>query len=129
LESDHGRLDILVNNAGTNIYYGPVADTSVEAFDKIVEINYRGPFFLSVRAVTLMMRGGGGNIVNVSSINGFVPGRFQGAYSNAKAAMINMTKSFALEYASHNIRCNALCPGMVRTRLAENVSQNEGLMT
>jgi NAD(P)-dependent dehydrogenase (short-subunit alcohol dehydrogenase family) len=121
----YGRLDILVNNAGTNIFYGLAGDTTPEAFSKIMEVNFNGAFFLSQQAVPLMEAAGGGVIVNVSSINGLTPGKYQATYSAAKAAVISMTKSFAVEYADRNIRSNALCPGMVRTRLSEGIMQDK----
>lgn len=123
IAEQHGRLDVLVNNAGTNLYYGPVGDTPVDAFDKIVEINFRGPFFMCARAVA-MMKSTGGSIVNVASVNGLIPGRWQGAYSAAKAAMINMTKSFALEYGEFGIRANALCPGFVHTQFSDDIAND-----
>ncbi len=128
IEQTHGRLDVLINNAGTNPYFGAVEDTPIEAFDKVVEVNYRGPFYLCEKAAQLMKQNGGGNIVNVASINGIVPGLLQGAYSTTKAALINVTKSFALECGPHNIRCNALCPGLVDTKLASAITGNEELV-
>jgi NAD(P)-dependent dehydrogenase (short-subunit alcohol dehydrogenase family) len=114
----HGRLDILVNNAGTNPYYGPVQDTDPGAFQKTVDVNMRGYFFMSTQAVKMMASHGGGAIVNVASINGVVPGMLQGIYSITKAAVIGMTKSFARECAPLGIRVNALLPGLTATRLA-----------
>jgi NAD(P)-dependent dehydrogenase (short-subunit alcohol dehydrogenase family) len=127
IEQRFGRLDILVNNAGTNLYYGEVGETPMSAFDKIVEINFRSPFFMCEKAVALM-KDKGGAIVNVASISGLIPGRWQGAYSAAKAAMINMTKSFALEYGDHGIRANALCPGFVLTKLSQGIADDEEKM-
>lgn len=128
IEEQHGRLDVLINNAGTNPYFGAVEDTPLEAFDKVVEVNYRGPFYFCEKAVALMKKNGGGNIVNVASINGLIPGNLQGAYSTTKAALINVTKSFALECGPHNIRCNALCPGLVETKLASALTDDERLV-
>jgi NAD(P)-dependent dehydrogenase (short-subunit alcohol dehydrogenase family) len=118
IRATHGRLDILVNNAATNPYYGPIEDTDLGAFQKTVDVNIRGYFFMSTHAVKLMAEGGGGAIVNVASVNGVVPGLLQGIYSITKAAVIGMTKSFAREGAPKNIRVNALLPGLTATRLA-----------
>ncbi len=128
IKERHGRLDILVNNAGVNVFYGAVGETPVAAFDKNVEINFRGPFFMCEQAVAIMKPQRSGSIINVSSINGLIPGRLQGAYSAAKAAMINMTKSFALEYGEYNIRANALCPGFVVTKLSQSIAEDEEKM-
>ena len=116
LMSDHGGIDILINNGGTNPYFGPVAETPAAAFDKTVEVNFRGPFFMSERAVAQMKERGGGAIVNVASIDGISAGNFQGVYSTTKAAMISMTQSFAVENGQFGIRVNALCPGLTETK-------------
>lgn len=117
----HGRLDILVNNAAANPYYGPIVDTDVEAFTKTVDVNVRGYFFMTARACKLM-RGRGGAIVNVASVNGVRPGMYQGIYSITKAAIINMTKAFALECGPDNIRVNALLPGLTATKFASTLT-------
>jgi len=114
----HGRLDILVNNAATNPYYGPIQDTSLSAFQKTVDVNIRGYFFMTSHAVKLMQTHGGGAVVNVASVNGVVPGMLQGIYSITKAAVIGMTKAFARECAPLGIRVNALLPGLTATKFA-----------
>jgi NAD(P)-dependent dehydrogenase (short-subunit alcohol dehydrogenase family) len=118
IRSTHGHLDILVNNAATNPYYGPIEDTDLGAFQKTLDVNIRGYFYMSAEAVKLMKRNGGGAIVNVASINGVVPGLMQGIYSITKSAVIGMTKAFARECAPMGIRVNALLPGLTETRLA-----------
>ena len=114
----HGRLDILVNNAATNPYFGDILDTDLAAFQKTIDVNVRGYFFMSVEAGRLMREGGGGAIVNTASIAGLQPGPAQGIYSISKAAVINMTKAFAKEVAQHGIRVNALLPGLTKTKFA-----------
>jgi NAD(P)-dependent dehydrogenase (short-subunit alcohol dehydrogenase family) len=118
LKSTHGRLDILINNGATNVYYGPIQDTDLAAYQKTMDVNVRGYFFMSAAAVKLMATHGGGAIVNVASINAVVPGHLQGVYSITKAAVVGMTKSFARECAPLGVRVNALLPGLTRTRLA-----------
>ena len=118
LRNTHGQLDILVNNAGTSPYYGPIEDTDPGAFQKTVDVNIRGYFYMSAEAVKMMKPRGGGAIVNVASVNGVVPGLYQGIYSITKAAVIGMTKAFARECAPHGIRVNALLPGLTETKLA-----------
>lgn len=121
----HGRLDILVNNAAANPYFGHVVDTDVGAFQKTLDVNVRGYFYMSVGAIRLMREAGRGAIVNVGSVNGITPGPLQGIYSISKAAIISMTKTFAKECAGENIRVNALLPGLTRTRFAGALFTNE----
>jgi NAD(P)-dependent dehydrogenase (short-subunit alcohol dehydrogenase family) len=114
----YGRLDILVNNAATNPYHGPIVETDLAAFQKTVDVNIRGYFFMSALGAKLMAKGGGGSIVNVASINGVVPGHLNGIYSITKAAVISMTKAFAKECGPMGVRVNALLPGLTDTRFA-----------
>tara|TARA_B100000446_G_scaffold111058_1_gene103688 strand:+ start:17421 stop:18188 length:768 start_codon:yes stop_codon:yes gene_type:complete len=117
-EKHNGKLDILVNNAATNPYFGHILDTDLGAFNKTIDVNIRGYFFMSVEAGKLMRENGGGAILNTASVNGLQPGLGQGIYSVTKAAVINMTKAFAKECAQFGIRCNALLPGLTKTKFA-----------
>ncbi|WP_346839412.1 SDR family oxidoreductase [Microbulbifer sp. SAOS-129_SWC] len=121
----YGRLDILVNNAATNPYFGHILDTDLGAFQKTVDVNIRGYFFMSVEAGKLMREQGGGCIVNTASINALQPGVGQGIYSITKAAVVNMTKAFAKECAPFNIRVNALLPGLTKTKFAGALFSHE----
>ena len=123
----HGKLDILVNNAAANPYFGNILDTPVEAFDKTVDVNLRGYFYMSVEGAKLMREHGGGAIVNTASVNGLTPGDMQGVYSISKAAVISMTKSFAQECAQFNVRVNALLPGLTKTKFAGALFTNEDI--
>lgn len=125
IREQFGRLDILVNNAATNPQFCHILDTDVSAFQKTVDVNIRGYFFMSVEAGKLMREHGGGSIINVASINGVTPGHFQGIYSVTKAAVINMTKAFAKECAPQGIRCNALLPGLTDTKFASALVRND----
>ena len=118
VEQRFGRLDVLVNNAATNPYYGHILDTDLGAFQKTVDVNIRGYFFASVLAGRLMRKGGRGSIINVASVNAVRPGPMQGIYSITKGAVLNMTKSFARECGPDGIRCNAILPGLIRTKFA-----------
>lgn len=118
IRSSHGRLDICVNNAATNPYFGHILDTDLGAYNKTVEVNIRGYFFMSVEAGKLMRENGGGAIVNTASVNALQPGPMQGIYSITKAAVVNMTKAFAKECGPLGIRCNALLPGLTKTKFA-----------
>lgn len=124
----YGSLDILVNNAATNFYFGDVLNASESAWDKTVEVNLKGYFFMSQYAAKLMIENGGGSIINVSSINGIRPAPMQGIYSITKAGVIAMTKSFAKELAPFRVRVNALLPGLTDTKFSSVMVHNEDLM-
>ncbi len=128
IESEFGRLDILVNNAATNPYYGHISDTDMGMVDKTLQVNIKGYFELSALASKLMKQNGGGSIVNIASINGVRPGMFQGIYSITKAAVINMTQSFAKECAPWNVRVNCVLPGLTDTKFASALIKNEGVL-
>ena len=128
IREQHGRLDILVNNAAANPYYGHITETDLGAFNKTVEVNIRGYFFMCVNACKLMKEYGGGAIVNVASVNGVRPGDKQGIYSITKGAIINMTKAFALECGPDNIRVNALLPGLTDTKFAGALTGNKEVL-
>ncbi|RDJ98150.1 SDR family oxidoreductase [Cupriavidus lacunae] len=118
IRNTHGRLDILVNNAAANPYFGHILDTSLEAYNKTVDVNIRGYFFMSVEAGKLMRTQGGGVIVNTASVNALQPGDKQGIYSITKAAVAHMTRAFAKECGPYGIRVNALLPGLTKTKFA-----------
>jgi len=120
-----GRLDILVNNAATNPYYGHVLDTDLGAFQKTVDVNVRGYFFASVLGGRMMRGRGGGSIINIASVNAVRPGPKQGIYSVTKGAVLNMTKAFARECGPDGIRCNAILPGLIRTKFAGALLKDE----
>ncbi|MGD9598698.1 MAG: SDR family oxidoreductase [Steroidobacteraceae bacterium] len=124
IDAAHGRLDILVNNAATNPHFGPITSIDPGAFQKTVDVNIRGYFFMSQGAAKRMAKGGGGSIVNVASVNGVIPGPLQGVYSITKAAVISMTKAFARECAPQGVRVNALLPGITDTKLAAALTRN-----
>ena len=121
----HGKLDIMINNAATNPYFGDILDTDLGAYTKTVDVNIRGYFFMCVEGGKMMRDNGGGAIVNTASINALQPGPLQGIYSISKAAVVNMTKAFAKECGRHNIRVNALLPGMTKTQFAGALFSNE----
>lgn len=118
IRSEHGQLDILVNNAAANPYYGHILDTTFAAYEKTVDVNVRGYFFMSVEAGKLMRERGRGVIVNTASVNALQPGNKQGIYSVTKAAVVSMTRAFAKECGPLGIRVNALLPGLTETKFA-----------
>lgn len=125
IHKTHGKLNILVNNAATNPYFGPVEDTDLKVFQKTVDVNIRGYFFMCAAGAKLMKQQGGGAIVNVASVNGVNPGHYQGIYSITKAAVISMTRSFAMELGEGGIRVNALLPGLTDTKFASALTTND----
>ncbi len=110
-----GGIDILVNNAATNPVYGPVENTSTEAFEKIVAVNVRAPFDLAKAARPHFVARGGGVILNISSIGGISPEPGLGIYSVSKAAIVSLTQVLAKEWGKDNIRANVICPGLIKT--------------
>ncbi|HQQ49975.1 MAG TPA: SDR family oxidoreductase [Spirochaetota bacterium] len=128
VEERYGRLDILVNNAATNPYFGDVLHATADAWDKTIDVNFKGYFFMSQFAANLMIKNKGGSIVNVASINGIRPAPFQGIYSMTKAGVIAMTKSFAKELAPFNVRVNAILPGLTDTKFSSVMTQNEEIL-
>jgi NAD(P)-dependent dehydrogenase (short-subunit alcohol dehydrogenase family) len=128
IEKAHGRLDILVNNAATNPYFGPIVDTDLGAFQKTVDVNIRGYFFMCALGAKLMAKNGGGSIINVASVNGAIPAAMQGIYSITKAAVLSMTKAFAKECAPQGVRVNAILPGATDTNFAAALVQNPAIL-
>ena len=113
-----GGIDIWVNNAGMNIRH-PIEKFPVEDFDRILDVNLRGAW-LCCRAVAPVMKArGGGSVINISSVLGTIGLAERTAYCASKAGMIGLTKTLALEWAPHRIRCNALCPGPFLTEINE----------
>lgn len=127
IKQQHKVLDILVNNAGTNPYFGHILDTDLSAFDKTVEVNIRGYFFMSIQAGQLMRAQKNGVIINTASVNALQPGVGQGIYSITKAAVVSMTQAFAKECGPLGIRVNAILPGLTNTRLASALFQQEAI--
>jgi NAD(P)-dependent dehydrogenase (short-subunit alcohol dehydrogenase family) len=123
-----GGVDILVNNAATNPYFGPLIDTPESAFDKTFEVNVKG-YFIAAREVIrdLQARGAHGSIINIASTVGLRSAPFQGCYGMTKAAIISMTQTLATELGGAGIRINAIAPGLVETRFAQALIQNEAV--
>ena len=113
-----GRLDVLVNNAAI-IGSGSVADLDPDDWQKIITANLTGPFLLMRAVIPHMIEGSGGSIINIASVGGMrcLPG--MPAYCTSKAGLIMLTQQAALDYGPQNIRCNAVCPGGVKTAMIE----------
>jgi NAD(P)-dependent dehydrogenase (short-subunit alcohol dehydrogenase family) len=119
-----GGLDILVNNAGGILdldgSIGPLAETTLEAFDAMYALNVRSPLFAAVAASKHMAKQGkGGAILNIVSIDAVFPAPTEGIYGSAKAALVNITKVLGYELGKDRIRVNAIAPGVIETRLTE----------
>lgn len=123
-----GGVDIVVNNAAANPVFGPVQDAGDDAFDKIMEVNVKGPLNLAKHCRESMKLRGGGSVVNISSIEGLTPGQGLGLYSVSKAALIQMTKVLAREWGPDHIRANAICPGLIETKFSEALTSNEKIL-
>jgi 7-alpha-hydroxysteroid dehydrogenase len=119
-----GGLDVLVNNAGGILdldgSIGPLAETTIEAFDAMYALNVRSPLFAAVAASKHMAKQGkGGAILNIVSIDAVFPAPTEGIYGSAKAALVNITKVLGYELGKDRIRVNAIAPGVIETRLTE----------
>lgn len=114
-----GGLDILVNNAGLCIHR-PALEVPDDEWHRVFDLNVHGLWMTSTAASQVMIAGGGGVIVNVGSISALIVNRpqWQPAYNSSKAAVHQLTKSLAAEWAPHNIRVNAIAPGYVKTEMA-----------
>jgi dehydrogenase/reductase SDR family member 4 len=121
----YGRIDILVNNAVTNPIFGATLQADLGAFDKIMDVNVKAPFYLSKLVQPYMLKNGGGNIINISSVAGLTPDIGLGLYSVSKASLNMLTKVLAKEWGSVNIRVNSICPGVIKTKLSEAITSNE----
>lgn len=115
--AEFGRLDILVNNAGIAEERGGLLTVTEEIWDKIIDINLKGAFLVSRRAMPEILKQGRGKIINIASINSFVAEPNSLAYCSSKAGLIGLTKSLALEFAPKGINVNAIAPGQIETPL------------
>jgi NAD(P)-dependent dehydrogenase (short-subunit alcohol dehydrogenase family) len=123
----YGQIDILVNNAATNPVYGPIADTDLGAFDKILDVNLKAPYDLSIMCLPYLKKSSSASIINIGSINALSPEEGLGLYSISKSALVALTKVFAKEWGTYNIRVNAICPGLIKTKFSEVLWSNEEL--
>ncbi len=115
-----GRVDVLVNNAGTNVAFGPLADITANAFDKMVDVNLKGPWYLASRLAPRMGGHGGGCVINVISVAALSTPAYSGIYAATKAALQALTEVMAQEWAAWNIRVNALAPGSYHSDLTDS---------
>ncbi len=116
-----GRLHILVNNAGGGSSVkgglGPLQEASVAGFDAIYQLNLRVPFFMTQKAAEHMIQQRSGAILNIVSIDGVYSAPGEGVYGSAKAALVSLTETLAVELGQHNVRVNAVAPALIDTKL------------
>jgi NAD(P)-dependent dehydrogenase (short-subunit alcohol dehydrogenase family) len=114
-----GRLDVAVNNAGITGDLAPLADYSLEGWDKVISVNLSSVFYGMKYQIPAMLRSGGGSIVNIASILGSVAARDSAGYNAAKHGVVGLTKTAALEYSKDGVRVNAIGPGYIDTPLLQ----------
>lgn len=125
----YGQLDIFVNNAGIgNKHFYKTAEHTLEDWEQVIEVNQTGVFYGMKLALQVMQKQGHGNIVNVASLAGLIASGKNLAYAASKFAVVGMTKSAALEYASKNIRINAVCPGYTESALLNRIKDEQPAM-
>ncbi len=115
-----GRIDSLVNNAGVAVFKTAL-ETTFEDWSRVMATNLTGPFLFTQACVPVMLKNGGGSIVNIASISGLRASTLRIAYGTSKAALMHLTKQQAVEYGNAGIRVNAVAPGPVETEMAKQV--------
>lgn len=121
---DFGKIDILINNAG--IWRGAtLLKMSERAFSRVMAVNVKGPLLCVQAVAPHLIKQGSGKIVNIASVAGLRGSTPWGAYCASKAALINMTQTFAQELAPHNVHCNAFLPGATRTPLLDQIVREQ----
>jgi meso-butanediol dehydrogenase/(S,S)-butanediol dehydrogenase/diacetyl reductase len=122
-----GRLDVAFNNAGIGAY-GKAPDLDPQAWHKIIAVDLHGVFYGCRAAIPEMRRSGGGTIINTASISGLGGDYGLAAYNAAKGAVVNLTRTVAIDHARENIRVNAVCPGPIATALTAPLLGSEDLV-
>lgn len=113
-----GRIDVLCNNAGITDRQRPLLETPPEIWNRVIAVNLTAPYLFCLAVVPIMISQGGGAIVNVASIAGFLGGRSGFAYTASKHGIIGITRSIAVAYGDRGIRCNCISPGSVITNIS-----------
>lgn len=113
-----GRIDVLCNNAAYIGKWHNAGEASADEWEKCFRVSLMGAQFFTRAVLPFMQKQKSGSIINISSIQGLVGGRNSAAYTSIKHALIGFTRSIAYDYGAQNIRCNAICPGAIRTRIS-----------
>ncbi len=116
-----GKIDILVNNAGIGGSLASLGDITVEEWDSVMDVNLKGPFIASKKALPHMIKNGKGNIINVASMASFAAGRGGIAYTAAKHGLLGLTRQMSFMHGNQGIRVNAICPGPIETPMIQRV--------
>ncbi|MCX7959643.1 MAG: glucose 1-dehydrogenase [Deltaproteobacteria bacterium] len=122
-----GYIDVLVNNAATNPIFGPLLNTEEKAWDKIMDVNLKGPFFLALKVAGKMIEGKGGSVINIASTAGLRSWPGLGVYGISKGAIVQMTRQMAREWAGGNVRVNCVAPGLIDTDFSRVLIDNQAL--
>lgn len=123
-----GHVDILINNAGMNPVMGELSELQVDLFQKLFDVNTKGPWYLASRMAPRMAEHGGGSIINVISVAGLKPSALVGFYAATKAALDALTKVMAAEWAGKGIRVNSLAPGSYHSDLFDSAAHIPGYL-
>lgn len=124
---EFNKIDVLVNNAGI-IKRTPIEETSIDDWDRVMNVNLRGAFLCCINAGTHMIEQKSGSIINISSIAALNPEIYMGAYSISKAGLKMITELLAVEWGKYNIRVNSVCPGPINTKLIRQAFDNKQLL-
>ncbi len=121
---EYGRIDILVNNAGTN-HFAPFLEFPDEAYDRVLDLQLKSVYFLGHEVAKVMVKQGGGKIINIGSVLSYTGDKKCPAYVTAKHGVIGITRDFANELGEYNIQCNAVCPGFIQTDMNIAISADK----
>jgi len=124
IEQRYGRIDCLINNAGIAEFM-PILDTSFAVWSRVLAVNLSGPFLCTQACAPVMLKNGGGSVVNIVSISGLSASTLRVAYGTSKAGLVQLTKQQAAELGDQGIRVNAVAPGPVETAMAKKVHSRE----